>query len=106
MFGLKVKSHIALFFLAGFLLFRVGNLHAATHAFSENDKSSCELCDIIVHTTKSLALDMGPAPVEVPLNNLFELRQKKILPKYNATRVAIQYFSKNYNRPPPFSSLG
>lgn len=106
MFGLKVKSYIALFFLAGFLLFRVGNLHVATHAFSENDKSSCELCDLIAHTNKSFAFDLGPAPVEVPLHNLFELRQNKVVQEYNVTRVTIQYFTKNFNRPPPCSSLG
>lgn len=101
-----MKNYISLFFLAGFLFFRVGNLHAATHAYSDKEKSACELCDLIAHTNKSVTLDLGPVPIEVPNRNIEEKLQLRITPDYSAPKVAILFFIKNYNRPPPFSTLG
>ena len=101
-----VKNAISLFFLASFLLLRVGNLHAATHAFSDDDVQHCELCDLMARSNEATALHMATTFAGVPHHNEPEYDGRNAFLNYTSPKVQQPYFLYFFNKPPPTPILG
>lgn len=104
--GPTVKNAISLFFLASFVLLRVGNLHAAVHTLSGDDPKHCERCDLYAHSNQAVTLHMGPAPMAVPNGNLPTFDEINAVGPYSAPAIKTLHFDYCHNKPPPFSIRG
>lgn len=98
----KVKRHIAFFYVALMLIFKVAGLHAITHNADETDLQHCEVCvfTTVVSLTPFLEADI---PDLIQKNN-YVVEQKL---KFTAQNVAFsnQHLSSYHlTRPPPFAS--
>lgn len=101
-----VKNAISLFFLASFLLLRVGNLHVAVHTLFGDDPKHCERCDLYAHSNQAVTLHMGPAPMAVPNGNLPTFDEINAVGPYSAPAIKTLHFDYCHNKPPPFSIRG
>jgi len=95
----NVKQHIALFYVALMLLFKVVGLHALSHHTDDGDVNHCQVCEIsteinltpLVNTEASYAtVDCILFPEEKLTNNTFFVA------------VSNRFLSSNlHTRPPP-----
>ena len=106
MFTAKVKNCISLLFLASFLLLRVGNLHAATHTFSDDEVQHCELCDLMARSNEATALHMATPPAGIPDYNAAEYDGRTPYLNYSAPELQAPYFLYFSNKPPPTRNSG
>ena len=102
----KAKNYISLFFLASFLLLRVGSLHAATHAFSDDDVQHCEFCDLMARSNEATALHMATTPADAPDHNEPKYDGRNAFLNYTSPKVQQPHFLYYFNKPPPTTILG
>jgi len=95
----NVKHHIALFYVALFLMFKVSGLHAFTHHADDSDVQHCEVCHIT--TTIGFVPLLEADILVIPQTDSFFAEQKD-----NAKTVHFVHNNKHlanylFARPPP-----
>lgn len=96
----KYKLLISYFFVITFLLLKVVNLHAFTHAFEQEDNHyDCELCEFYTTNSEKYPVAFTSALPEIPIPLLFILEPFQV--EYTAPFVKTNFSGSYFNKPPP-----
>ena len=93
------KNTVATAFLLTFLLVRIVNVHAITHA-DDNDSDQCELCEIISINNQT---ELLPGSTTYEFNNPSDIivKSKKVDLNYSNPLQTVSTPCFIYNKPPP-----
>lgn len=74
MFNFFEKT-VSILILSAFMFFRVVNVHAVHHIFSDKDASHCKQCSLIAYTKKITPLDLVTSQIEYKIIEIFNWQQ-------------------------------